>query len=51
VKHHASSRFWRSYRALPKEVQELADAKYALLKIDPAHRSLHFSGSSLPPFT
>jgi hypothetical protein len=42
VKHYASSRFWRLYRALPKDVQELADAKYALLKADPAHPSLHF---------
>jgi hypothetical protein len=35
VKHSASARFWRAYRALPKEVKALADAKYALLKIDP----------------
>lgn len=42
MKHYASSRFWRLYRALPKHVQELADAKYALLKADPAHPSLHF---------
>jgi hypothetical protein len=42
VKHHASSRFWHAYRALPKEIKALADAKYALLKIDPGHPSLHF---------
>jgi hypothetical protein len=40
VKHHASSRFWRAYRALPKEIQELADAKYTLLNTDPNHPSL-----------
>jgi hypothetical protein len=27
---------------LPKQVQELADANYELLKIDPSHPSLHF---------
>jgi hypothetical protein len=42
VKHYASSRFWRAYRGLPKEIRELADAKYALLKSDPDHPSLHF---------
>jgi hypothetical protein len=42
VKHFASARFWRAYQALPKEVRELADAKYALLKSDPEHPSLRF---------
>jgi hypothetical protein len=42
VKHFASSRFWRSYRALPKDIQQLADRCYQLLKSDPTHRSLHF---------
>jgi hypothetical protein len=41
VKHHASSRFWRAYRALPEEIRKLADAKYGLLKVDPTHPSLH----------
>ena len=27
---------------MPKQVQELADASYELLKIDPSHPSLHF---------
>ena len=40
--HRASARFWRSYRALPGEVRKLADRCFALLKADPAHRSLHF---------
>jgi hypothetical protein len=42
VKHRASPRFWRSYRGLPKEVRQLADRSYALLKNNPAHPSLHF---------
>jgi hypothetical protein len=42
VKHFASSRFWRSYRALPKDIQQLADRCYELLKSNPTHRSLHF---------
>ena len=40
--HHASPRFWRCYRELPEEIRDLADHKYALLKTDPAHVSLHF---------
>lgn len=42
MKHHASSRFWALYEALPAEVRELADNSYALLKNDPRHPSLHF---------
>ena len=42
MKHRASPRFWRCYRGLPKQVQELADHSYALLKSNPAHRSLRF---------
>jgi len=42
VTHYASSRFWRAYRALPKGIRELADAKYELLKTHPEHPSLHF---------
>ncbi len=34
--------FWSCYRRLPKQVQELADANYELLKIDSSHTSLHF---------
>ena len=40
--HRASPRFWRCYRALPRDVQSLADKCYALLKTNPAHPSLHF---------
>ena len=40
--HWASSRFWRCYAALPKDIQTLADESYDLLKNDPKHPSLHF---------
>jgi len=42
VKHFASARFWRCYRALPGEIQALADRNYALLRTNPSHGSLHF---------
>jgi hypothetical protein len=42
VTHAATSRFWRCYTALPKDIQTLADKSYALLKSDPKHPSLHF---------
>jgi hypothetical protein len=42
VTHRATQRFWQCYRALPPEVQQLADANYALLKADERHPSLHF---------
>ena len=35
-------RFWELYGQLPKEVQELADKNFQLLKSDPYHASLHF---------
>jgi hypothetical protein len=41
VTHHASRRFWACYKALPDEVQRLADAAYELMKLDPRHPSLH----------
>lgn len=40
MRHFASPELWASYRALPKDVQELADEKYELLKADPRHPSL-----------
>jgi len=42
VRHFTLPRFWQHYRQLPKEVQELADKSYELLKSDPHHPSLHF---------
>jgi len=40
VRHSASSSFWDAYRALPKNVQTLADKAYQLLKHSPKHSSL-----------
>ena len=42
MKHRASPRFWWHYRALPDELQHLADCGYPLLLQDPRHSSLHF---------
>jgi hypothetical protein len=41
LKHQASRRFWRCYRALPKPIRELADKNIELLKADHTHPSLH----------
>lgn len=41
MKHLALPRFWWHYRQLPKEVQELADKNFDLLRTDPRHPSLH----------
>ena len=38
----AASRFWVLYEALPKEVRDIADKNFQLLKADPRHPSLHF---------
>jgi hypothetical protein len=42
VIHYAGPDFWACYRALPAEVQHLADRAFAQLKTDPRHPSLHF---------
>ena len=42
MKHRASPRFWRHYRALPQENQQLAHRGYQMLLQDPRHPSLHF---------
>ncbi len=42
MKHHASSKFWALYGALPPDVRAVADKNYELLKADPRHPSLHF---------
>jgi len=42
VKHHTSPDFWDSFYVLPQSVQRLARRKFALLKDDPRHPSLHF---------
>jgi hypothetical protein len=42
LNHYASPDFWSCYRALPAEVQRLADKSFSLLKENPQHPSLHF---------
>lgn len=42
MKHFATARFWRCYRALPTEIRALADRNYALLNSNPSHRSLQY---------
>jgi len=41
LNHYASPDFWARYRALPADVQSLADKSFALLKSDSRHPSLH----------
>lgn len=41
MKHFASPDFWHRYRALPTEVQALADRCFALMNADPRHPSIH----------
>ena len=40
MKHFTSSEFWAFYNRLPREIQELADKSYALLKANPRYPSL-----------
>jgi len=42
LKHYASTKFWRYFNKLPKEIQKVARSNYALLKENPTHRSLHY---------
>jgi hypothetical protein len=42
MRHRANPRFWACYHALPKEVRQLADRCFGLLRQDPQHPSLHF---------
>jgi hypothetical protein len=42
VKHLATARFWRCYRGLPADIQELANRCFSLLKSDSSHGSLRF---------
>lgn len=42
MRHFASPDFWNYYRRLPKDVRELADKNFELLKADPRHPSLRF---------
>jgi hypothetical protein len=45
VIHYAAADFWAAYRALPLEIQILADRVFAQLKADPQYPSLHFKKS------
>ncbi|CAN5183524.1 hypothetical protein BH23GEM4_BH23GEM4_20340 [soil metagenome] len=38
--HFATPSLWSSYRALPDEIQRLADKNFSLLKENPRHPSL-----------
>ena len=42
MKRFASRAFWEAYDRLPKQVRDLADKNYALLKENPRHPSLQF---------
>lgn len=42
LNHRATAGFWKRYETLPREIQELADKNFQLLKADPYHPSLHF---------
>jgi hypothetical protein len=42
MKHFASRAFWEAYARLPKQVRDLADKNYVLLKENPRHPSLQF---------
>ena len=42
MRHVATASFWKNYDALPKQVRELADKNFALLKQNPGHNSLWF---------
>ena len=40
--HDASVDFWRSYDALPQEIEDRSRKQFALLKANPQHPSLQF---------
>lgn len=42
MRHRATPDFWYHYRQLPKDIQQLANHCYELLKQDPRYPSLHF---------
>jgi hypothetical protein len=41
MKYFASPSFWELYNRLPRNVQELADRNFQILKKDPKYPSLH----------
>jgi len=40
--HRATARFWTSLAHLPEPIQRAARQNFALMKVNPAHPSLHF---------
>lgn len=40
--HYTNRKFWLYYEKLPKNIQQIADVSYQLLKTNPQHPSLHF---------
>ena len=40
MNHFATPSFWAAYRALPTEIQSVADKNFDLLKANPRHPSL-----------
>ena len=42
MRHFTAPTFWSCYEKLPKQIQQLADKSFELLKTDPTHPSLHF---------
>lgn len=42
LKYFTTPEFWQCYKQLPREIQDLANKNYELLKADPRHPSLHF---------
>ncbi len=40
--HHTTKDFWKLYYQLPKEIQDIADKNFELLKKDRRHSSLQF---------
>jgi hypothetical protein len=42
VNHVASPSFWEAYEKLPASIRAKADRRFARLRADPFHASLHF---------
>lgn len=42
MKHFTHPKFWANYEKLPKDIQNLADRNFELLKQNQSHPSLHF---------
>ena len=42
MRHIANDEFWKRYNELPAQVRRQADKRFALLKQDATHPSLHF---------